>query len=617
MNDDAELPDPLPPDGRVPDQQLVDEIPPYWLQPRELPPDDGPRDEIWPSEIPDDEPFPDYSRIGELPPDEWSLEGFLTDDELMEDMPPDFGRDAEDAPGSPPTQNALNADALSALVDGIVTVNELISRAHATRALLIDQAREWSEVTARSVVVLGPPHTDAEVQDLARRSFTWELASALRIPESTASSLISDSETLAHQLPATLDALADGQISYRHAQAMVDQALTLPSDARADFEEKVLPAAKSLTAAKFTSRARKLRERTHPESITNRKRTAFERRRMEFQADLDGMAWINLYQPAATAVAFYNSIRAEAMTLQRDDEPRTLTQLSLDVAVDHLLESVQQKLPLGAAPRLECGCPAPEDGADSGAENIGPDTASAEVGDVTSADKTGASEVGANANTASGADADADGVASPPPDVVATAESTQPRRDRERRRDGILRGIRPTVIVTVPVMTLLGKSDEPAELEGYGPIDPETARQLAGEAKSFMRLLVHPETGVPLSLGRDKYKIPKDLRMALELRDGTCRGYGCNRSATECDIDHTVDWQFSGKSDYVNLASLCPPHHKLKHQTAWSVKQTGGGFLEWTSPLKRKYATAPELVLPIWPPVTTTEDNDGTEPAPF
>src|SRR5690606_4465576 len=120
------------------------------------------------------------------------------------------------------------------------------------------------------------------------------------------------------------------------------------------------------------------------------------------------------------------------------------------------------------------------------------------------------------------------------------------------------------------------------ELEGYGPIDPETARELAGEATSFMRLLVHPETGVPLSLGRDRYKVPKDLRLALELRDGTCRGYGCNRSATECDIDHTVDWQFSGKSDYANLASMCPPHHRLKHQTTWSVKQTGGGFLEWT-----------------------------------
>jgi hypothetical protein len=584
MNEDSELPDPLPPDphatdGRPTAQAIYDEVPPYWLLPREVAPGDGPDDEpelvvdhdlltipVWPRELPHD--FDDG-------------EESLSDDELLSDMPSDFRFADEEPAEDEPTQGALNADALSALVDGIVTVNELISRAHATRALLIDQAREWSKITARSVVVLGPPRSEAEVQDLARRSFTWELASALRIPESTASSLIADSETLTHQLPATLDALADGQISYRHAQAMVDQAITLPPEARADFEQKVLPAAKSLTAAKFSSRARKLRERTHPESISTRKRTAVERRRMEFQADLDGMAWINLYQPAATAVAFYNAVRAEAMTLQRDDEPRTLAQLSLDVAVDHMLESVQQKLPLGAAPRLECGCPAP-----------GEQPADVAVSAMPVATK-------------------------PERDQSPNSGASARKPRRSERRDGALRGIRPTVIVTVPVMTLLGKSDEPAELEGYGPIDPETARELAGEAKSFMRLLVHPETGVPLSLGREKYKIPKDLRLALELRDGTCRGYGCNRSAKECDIDHTVDWQFSGTSDYANLSSLCPPHHTLKHQTTWSVKQTGGGFLEWTSPLKRKYVTAPEVVLPLWPPSEPETDGDNEGSAPF
>lgn len=587
MNDTDELPEPIPPDSRPPDHLvLTDRVPLYWLLPREMASGDGPdpiplADDVLPSDCVDSDPL-----VEAISPEHDFWTGPLIDDALDEAVPPDSGPPDDDAAEDEPTQQGLNADALSAIIDGIVTVDALIAKAHATKALLIDQASEWSAVMARSVVVLGPPRSEVEVQDLARRSFTWELASALRIPESTASTLISDSETLAHQLPATLDALADGQISYRHAQSMVDQAITLPEDARADFEQKVLPAAKSLTAAKFSARARKLRERTHPESITSRKRSAFEKRRMEFHADLDGMAWVNLYQPAATAVAFYNTIRAEAMTLQRDDEPRTLTQLSLDVAVDRLLESVQQKLPLGAAPRLECGCPASAEDASTPTESGAPAAPLLDEAFVTGAEPDG-SEV--------------------------TAATPQVRR----RRDGSLRGIRPTVIVTVPVMTLLGRSDEPAELEGYGPIDPETARQLAGEAKSFMRLLVHPETGVPLSLGREKYKVPKDLRLALELRDGTCRGYGCNRPATECDIDHTVDWQFSGKSDYANLASMCRPHHRLKHQTSWSVRQTGGGFLEWTSPLKRKYVTAPETVLPVWPPELPEERDQSSDSAPF
>jgi len=66
---------------------------------------------------------------------------------------------------------------------------------------------------------------------------------------------------------------------------------------------------------------------------------------------------------------------------------------------------------------------------------------------------------------------------------------------------GEARGIRPTVFLTVPVMTLLGHSDEPAILDGYGPIDHGTAFELAAQAPSFIRVLTHPETGAVLSVG--------------------------------------------------------------------------------------------------------------------
>jgi hypothetical protein len=60
--------------------------------------------------------------------------------------------------------------------------------------------------------------------------------------------------------------------------------------------------------------------------------------------------------------------------------------------------------------------------------------------------------------------------------------------------DGLGRGIRGTVAITVPVLTLLGQSDEPAILNGHGPIDPDTARKIVGTATSFTRILVQPET---------------------------------------------------------------------------------------------------------------------------
>ena len=163
---------------------------------------------------------------------------------------------------------------------------------------------------------------------------------------------------------------------------------------------------------------------------------------------------------------------------------------------------------------------------------------------------------------------------------------------------GNLRGVRATVLVTVPVLTLLGATEEPATLEGYGPIDAETAKWLAARAPSFMRLLTHPETGAVLSLGRTRYAVPRDLRTWLRVRDGTCRFPGCSRAARFCEVDHTDDWQFGGETRHDNLAHLCKSHHNLKHHTGWKVEQRGNGVLEWTSPLGRKHLVEPETRIP-------------------
>jgi hypothetical protein len=156
-------------------------------------------------------------------------------------------------------------------------------------------------------------------------------------------------------------------------------------------------------------------------------------------------------------------------------------------------------------------------------------------------------------------------------------------------------GIRPRVLITVPALTLLDRSDEPAVLEGYGPIAIETALDLAAEAPSFTRILTHPETGAVLSVGRDRYAVPADLRTWLRVRDGTCRFPGCSRGARLCEIDHTTDWQHGGETSHENLAHLCPAHHRLKHMTSWRVRQRDRGAIEWTSPAGKRYSTEPEL----------------------
>ena len=149
------------------------------------------------------------------------------------------------------------------------------------------------------------------------------------------------------------------------------------------------------------------------------------------------------------------------------------------------------------------------------------------------------------------------------------------------------------MLITVPVLTLLGHGTEPAVLEGYGPIDLDTARNLAADAPGFVRILTHPETGAVLSLGRDRYTIPPDLRAWLRMRDETCRAPGCGAPARRCDLDHTKDWQYHGPSNHNNLAHLCPKHHDQKHHTRWTVEHLCDGDLEWTSPTRHRYITEP------------------------
>lgn len=159
------------------------------------------------------------------------------------------------------------------------------------------------------------------------------------------------------------------------------------------------------------------------------------------------------------------------------------------------------------------------------------------------------------------------------------------------------------IVVTVPVFALMGLTDEPAELEGYGPIPADAARRLAGDATSWMRLLTHPYTGAVLGLDRTRYRPSEDLRTWVQLRQKTCSFYGCGRPAGRCDLDHLVSWADGGSTGADNLYPVCRRHHMLKHRTGWTPTPDPDGGLSWLSPGGRTYTTPPE------PPPATTDSS--------
>jgi hypothetical protein len=399
---------------------------------------------------------------------------------------------------------AAVADTVSGMVDAVVDLDRMISSIRGMQAQLLDQARRASGLGS-----IGTSREAAGGRGMELRSLRAELAAALRIPERTAEAQLVVSEALVHDLPATLVALTAGEISYRHAQILVDNTAALDSATRGTLEVAALPYARNLTAAKFERKIRTLRERSNPETIRERHERAASDREVVFAPARDGMAWLSAYLPAVDALGAFTRLTEWASTLQHPDEVRTLTQLRADVFRDLIID-----------------------------------------GHVI------------------------DG------EVVDAA-----------------RGVTAKVFVTVPVLTLLGREDLPATLDGYGPIDADTARMLAGHAPSFIRLLTHPETGAVLSVGRESYRVPQDLKNWLQVRDATCRFPGCSRHAPRCEIDHTLDWAHDGQTRHDNLAHLCKSHHTLKHNTDWQVAQArdGTGNLTWTSPAGRNYTTEPEI----------------------
>ena len=142
-----------------------------------------------------------------------------------------------------------------------------------------------------------------------------------------------------------------------------------------------------------------------------------------------------------------------------------------------------------------------------------------------------------------------------------------------------------TVALTIPVLSLLGHSDEPALLEGVGPIDIETARRLCATVPSITRLLTDPVSGSILQMDPRQYRVPTALKRWLAIQQVTCDFPGCGRRAAHCDLDHTCAWADGGTTTVDNLSHRCRTHHTMKHQTKWRVeKPPGAQRAVWTSP---------------------------------
>jgi hypothetical protein len=405
-----------------------------------------------------------------------------------------------------------HASRLAEFSDHYADIQRRRAALDAEEARLLARSAAYADAFADvTVPATFPP---AERQALSRRSTCAALAMATRTPERTVQRATNDAERLVNDAPAVLASLEAGRISAQHAQTIIDQLSDVPVAGRAAFLAQVLQVAEESTNANLRRRARILRERLHPESITARATRSEADRRVEFEPAADGMAWVHLFTTAPIAQGIAERVEAAAAESRSAGDTRTCAQLQADALAALALTGVT------------------------------------------------------------------------PEDVMTSPALPHPIEVQEH--------IKPTVQITVPALSMAGVSDAPATLDGYGPIDPETAARIAVNAPSFTRILVQPETGAVLSVGRGQYRVPADLQRAVRLRDGTCRAPGCGRRARACDLDHSVAWEDGGTTDVGNLACLCRHHHRMKHLPGWNLEHGPGGVLDWTTPDGKQYRTEPD-----------------------
>ena len=459
------------------------------------------------------------------------------------------------------------------LLDAILATDRVVASVHAMRATAINQLFEnvlHSERLTDAAAgrpLPAPGSADGwNAETRARRVAASELACAMRISERQATDLIEQSRALATRLPATREALAAGRISLGHAAAMVDEASTMSSVV--DERDRMLAEAVDAGPDDADGSADDgSGEGDGCEGAAGGLPTA-----AEVVAEFERQA---LRHAETTRPGRF---RQRARRLRERLEPMTRERRCAERVADR---GVWVEPARDGMAYLTAYLPA----ADAWA-------AYNRISDI--ANQLGRTDRRADSVDASG-------------DVPDDRTLPQRRADvfRDLLFDGVMpahgtgTGIRPTVLVTVPVMTLLGHDTaEVASIEGHGPISDAEARRLAATAPSFIRVLTHPETGATLSVGRDRYVVPRDLRMWLRVRDEYCRFPGCGRAASHSDVDHTRDWQHGGTTSADNLAHLCPSHHRLKHHTRWRVQHDGGGTLLWTAPSGRTYRTEPAHALP-------------------
>ncbi len=367
-----------------------------------------------------------------------------------------------------------------------------------------------------------------------------DVSTALRISPAGAQIKIDVARALTNHLPNTCSALAVGEISAAHANAIARETASalnrgLPQSIIFEIENRAIAYAEFHTPSQVGNLVRKVIATSSPEEFEDSVISAREARRVTCFDEADGMSTVIALLPAHEAKVVMSAI--EAFIRQSD---RSCSQC---------LEEFNS-----LSPEEESAISSGRNDDQERCRHAGSDNRSK---DMKRADALAAIASGYLSSTLG---------------------------------DLLPQGRPLTVNVTIDLPTLMGLAENPGQLAGYGAIPASIAREIASDAR-WTRFITEPITGNLLDFGRERYEPPQALRDFLIARDRTCRFPGCRRSAILSDLDHAQSWQEGGVTSAENLGALCRRHHKLKTHHGWKVESYADGSCMWRSPAGKEFFT--------------------------
>jgi len=183
----------------------------------------------------------------------------------------------------------------------------------------------------------GGPQWSSEV--VARREFVTDLATAQRLSERAAYSLMETSQQLEETFVLTHRSLYAGEISLAHAQTITQFGSCLPEDKQLDFEVRMLQLARTTPVHILRNRAsREAKAATMEDAVERHLREAATRTTfVDSSDDQNGLSVFGIRQPAVENEAIRDRLHRFALALKAAGDPRTIAQLHADVASDLLL----------------------------------------------------------------------------------------------------------------------------------------------------------------------------------------------------------------------------------------------------------------------------------------